>query len=484
MKKLRFVGRGAVIGVVVGVGFFFLAAIPVVSSDRADAADTATELDTEALDELDQLAQSAVSSDPKVAVQARDALRAGGRDGLERLFTVHEEFANNPQSGEMIDDAAFNRWREAVEVVSRQKDGHLSRLYWHTNLDQAMATAERENKMILSLRLLGNLDDELSCANSRFFRTVLYADPTVSRVLRERFVLHWEPVRPVPKITVELGDGRRIERTITGNSLHLVLDSRGRVISAIPGLTAPQSFIGELTYLTRSSFWLSYEGESASPPYQLIHQGNLNRLAERWYELSTDATDVATTTAAHDPPESNTPHGIPNLINNPGDEQVIPAVRAAATPRGKFPTERMLLAQLERPNVTWSEPNLDDPEWSRVIGRIRSQTDLSDTTRMLMAQHRFGDTFDPHDPVQRAILNEVVDTFTQALAEDTAINLFSIQRQIHVWLLAEGPPTDTQQFIDRVYAELFESPLDDPWMGLVADHVYTALPMEGLVDPY
>ena len=44
------------------------------------------------------------------------------------------------------------------------------------------------------LRLLGRLDDELSCANSRFFRTALDANAEVSAYLREHYVLtlqHW-----------------------------------------------------------------------------------------------------------------------------------------------------------------------------------------------------------------------------------------------------------------------------------------------------
>src|SRR6185295_13345493 len=93
---------------------------------------------------------------------------------------------------------------------------------------------------------LGKLTDELSCANSRFFRTVLYSNEEVSRALRERFVLHWRSVRPVPKITIDMGDGRKICRTITGNSAHYVLDADGRVIDAIPGLYGPKAFLREI----------------------------------------------------------------------------------------------------------------------------------------------------------------------------------------------------------------------------------------------
>ena len=35
--------------------------------------------------------------------------------------------------------------------------------------------------------------------DSRFFRTLLYADPAVARAMREGFVLHWQSVRPAPR---------------------------------------------------------------------------------------------------------------------------------------------------------------------------------------------------------------------------------------------------------------------------------------------
>ena len=56
-------------------------------------------------------------------------------------------------------------------------------------------------------------------------------------------MLHWKSVRPVPKITIDFGDGRVVERTITGNSIHYVLDADGNVIDGIPGLYGPRAFL-------------------------------------------------------------------------------------------------------------------------------------------------------------------------------------------------------------------------------------------------
>jgi hypothetical protein len=133
-----------------------------------------------------------------------------------------------------------------LDQVCAQKDAHTSLLYWFTDLPEALAEARRTARPVLSLRLLGRLDEELSCANSRFFRKLLYPEAQVNQLLRERFVLHWQSVRPVPKVTIDFGDGRRVERTLTGNSAHLVLDTQGRVADALPGLVDPDTFVSEL----------------------------------------------------------------------------------------------------------------------------------------------------------------------------------------------------------------------------------------------
>src|ERR1700749_421540 len=97
---------------------------------------------------------------------------------------------------------------------------------WHTDIHAAVHDATRTNRPILSVRLPGRLDEEYSCANSRYFRTLLYPEPRVREAM-SGFVLHWQSLRPVPKVTIDFGDVRALVRTITGNSLHAVLRSDG-----------------------------------------------------------------------------------------------------------------------------------------------------------------------------------------------------------------------------------------------------------------
>src|SRR5262249_29402307 len=192
-------------------------------------------------------------------------------------------------------DPEWQRLTAALDWVSRQRDSYASRLYWYTDFEQAKAAARASRKPILSLRLLGNLTDEFSCANSRFFRSILYANTTVSAFLRENFVLHWKSVRPAPRVTIDFGDGRKIERTLTGNSIHYVLDYDGRPVDAIPGLYGPAAFLRALDQAL-SAFHLIERGGPARDASLVAYHQRAGELA--WAHFK---TDISQTGARLDP---------------------------------------------------------------------------------------------------------------------------------------------------------------------------------------
>lgn len=170
-------------------GFVLANAVPVFAEDAGDP--------------FRALALRAVAEDPLESGPAIAALRARGPAGLEALFNVHAGMLQQHKlrSFAPIDPAKELRWRRlcaALDAVGQQRDCEASRLYWFTELERAKEAARASGKPILSLRLLGNLNEEFTCANSRFFRTTLYANAKVSQYLRDHFVLHWKSVRPVP----------------------------------------------------------------------------------------------------------------------------------------------------------------------------------------------------------------------------------------------------------------------------------------------
>ena len=183
----------------------------------------------------------------------------GGPEHLASLLTANAEISRMKAglaAGESRPE--WTRLRAEIDAAAHQRDAAWSGLYWRTSLPEALAAAKREGKLVLSLRLLGRLDEELSCANSRFFRTALYANAAVSDELRKNWILHWESVRPAPKVTIDFGDGRTLVRTITGNSLHYVLDADGRATDVLPGLWEPEEFLRRVR-----------GGESSSSPSSL-----------------------------------------------------------------------------------------------------------------------------------------------------------------------------------------------------------------------
>lgn len=91
------------------------------------------------------------SQDAKTRQAAIKQLREMGEGGLETLLRIFEG---------TIFDARRDLIKSAIDQVAAQKYATFSRLYWYTDLAKAQRAAVRAGKPILSLHLLGKLDDE------------------------------------------------------------------------------------------------------------------------------------------------------------------------------------------------------------------------------------------------------------------------------------------------------------------------------------
>ncbi|MBC7852093.1 MAG: hypothetical protein IAF94_01550, partial [Pirellulaceae bacterium] len=112
------------------------------------------------------------------AAAAIGRLRDAGPDGLAALLDakkdIDEQIRRTLATNSPPDySGVLARLSDAIDRVGGAKYCTSSRLYWYTDLEQAKAVARKSSKPILTLRMLGNLSDEFSCANSRFFRTTL-----------------------------------------------------------------------------------------------------------------------------------------------------------------------------------------------------------------------------------------------------------------------------------------------------------------------
>jgi hypothetical protein len=364
-----------------------------------------------------------------------------------------------------------------LDGVSGQRDCSASHLYWYTDFEQAKVVAKAEAKPILSLRLLGKLDEEFSCANSRFFRTTLYANAEVSQYLRDHFVLHWKSVRPVPRVTIDFGDGRKLERTITGNSIHYVLAADGQVIDALPGLYGPKAF---LKGLQRAEI-IAQRTVTVGPEQRTVMLGDYHRA--RAAALSEELRADVQKLSASIPLDLNI---ITLASSNPSSPS--PTAQAAGritASKGRVEQPILDKALPRSAQVESASGGLDDVTWSKLAALHEENSRLDASSRALIRAKNptasdarraaFAKTI-VEDPLLREFRN-----LERSISEDTVRNEYLLHPKIHAWL-ASGEMTNVDELNRKVYAELFLTPDTDPWLGLAPSDTFTALENNGVVQ--
>ncbi|MDQ2855184.1 MAG: hypothetical protein M3R68_02555 [Acidobacteriota bacterium] len=414
----------------------------------------------------ERLSHMAISENPAEAGPAISELRSMGPAGFTSLLLVHGEEIQRHIANPL--EPATPEWLRlsaALDTVSQQRDSYLSRLYWYTDLSQAEAAAKSSGKPILSLRLLGNLNEEFSCANSRFFRTVIYSNADVSKALRERFILHWQSVRPAPRVTIDFGDGRKLERTLTGNSIHYVLDPEGRVIDALPGLYGPDAFLSSLSRAEDVGRRLAgLTGDARQQWLADYHQAAVKSITAAWLEDARRAGGRI--------PESLLPKS-----NGKGTRAVDIAPLAVT----KGITEFSILQAITR-DADSLKAVTDEATWTRIAWRHIADARLDEQSiglvrrqmESLWAQDQTG-------PKPEVKIVSLLQKFQQSIALDTVRNEYMLHTKVHAWLASGLVRDDVETFNEKVYAELFLTPKSDPWLGLFSDDTYVGLQNGGVV---
>jgi len=414
---------------------------------------------------------------PALAVQPPDIaeLRARGPAALEELLSQYDQTPPANRDG----------LAAVIDAVAGQRYATVSRLYWYTDLDRAEQAARQLHRPILALRLLGDLRDDLSCANSRLFRATLYANTEVSAFLRSHFVLYWSTERAVPTVTIDFGDGRKIVRTTTGNSAHYVLDEDGRVLDVLPGLYAPAVFEQELK-------------KSLAFADKIRGMAGWQRLGAvaAYHAAAIDATDRAWQRAA----DAQYLHGSQFLLSS--GELASALARAQAATVSKMMIEVPDLRKIgmmspgEIPNdaAMWSA--IGQKVWNivdhgtapaqapqargRGKPRVPASMVLDAASRALVAQlHNEGPA---GQRATGAELDAVIARLEQHIVADTAQNQFTLRQTIRHQML-EQPDADFATLNAWVYENVFATPKADPWLGLVPRTEFTGLPGDGVVMP-
>lgn len=412
---------------------------------------------------LEVLAQKAISKRTSESSRAIAELRSMGPAGLDALIRSHaaeiDRYTNEPLTPPT---ANWLRLSSAIDSVSQQKDSYLSGLYWYTDLAQARAEARATGKPILSLRLLGRLGEEYSCANSRFFRAILYSSAEVSALLRERFVLHWQSVRPAPRVTIDFGDGRKLERTLTGNSIHYIIDSEGRVIDALPGLYGPAAFRRALNDARDTFVKLhSLNNSARTRVLEDYHRGSIRRITSDWLA---DLRNVGGKVPAH----------LIRQSPNPDSPRALEAAPLAVT---KMVTEVSILRAITRDAEALGAVT-DDEAWTS-IARLHIEDARLDNRSLGLIQRQLREVL-ATNAAEGINLSKLIETLQLSVALDTVRNDYMLRTKLHSWLTVDPARNNLEAFNEKVYRELFLTPRSDPWLGLFSPETYVALENGGL----
>jgi hypothetical protein len=407
--------------------------------------------------------RQAMSENPSESAEAIAVLRSQGIDGVQAFFNAYKNELQLSQFS--TTDRKQQKLRATLDAICQQRDCYASQLYWYTDLAQAKATAKATGKPILSLRLLGRLDADLSCANSRFFRIALYPNAQVSKVLRDRFILHWQSVRPAPKITIDFGDGRTLERTITGNSIHYVLNAEGQPIEALPGLYSPQSFLG---WLSRSQqAHQEYSRLNGQQQADFLRQYHRDRLAQIQTNWTADLSKLGISLP------------LPNAAENPTTNNPPTAIAAAPVAMTKMAVERPILRSMSEERQQALQTATNDTLWPKIAELYLADSRLDANSQALMRLKNLK-AFSPNSQADADPLSRVLPNFERNMALDTVRNEYLLHTQLHEWFIAGADTNNVDTLNEKVYAQLFLTPSSDPWLGLLPIDAYTGIDNEGI----
>ncbi len=365
--------------------------------------------------------------------------------------------------------AARTALAEQIDKVAAQKYATVSRLFWHTDLDAAEAEAARTKKPILALRMLGRLDEDLSCANSRFFRATLYANKAVSAYLKNNFVLYWSSEREVPKVTIDFGDGRTIESTTTGNSAHYILDATGAVLDVLPGLYSPRAFTAELAKsLAQAKAVARAPSHERRQKIIAYHQAKLAEISDAAAKLSVHTLRGQRVSA----------------------EMAVSLAQRATMSKAyvEVPQLRQItraeLAAIDEDEVaTWA--SFGAQLWPAEINEARAMQVALPRGELPPIQ-----VFDEqslalidtlHGDAPATTKAQMLERLALSVRADSALNQLRLRTQIAAHL-AKGT-TDFTEVNDFIYANVFHTPKSDPWLGLHTRTVFTGLPGDGVTMP-
>jgi hypothetical protein len=255
---------------------------------------------------------------------------------------------------------------------------------------------------------------------------VLLSKPEVARFIQDNFVPCWESVRPVPKVTVDFGEGRKLQRTLSGNTVISICLPDGRVVDAFPGVYTPEDFlpqVRETLTMLRQAAREADDGAGVSARVLEWHRLRLT-LGDQTGGIQAYASKMAV--------ESPLLRAMRLYPPSSGDVQ------------GAWEASQAVSDPLTNPKAALAA----------VSARIEDVSKKPASPEEL--QRRFGRGQDL-TPEQLGDL---------ALKQDSQTSVVLIRPAVHLLFAGYGSLPDARTCRDAVYKEIIHTPVDDPYLGL------------------
>jgi hypothetical protein len=269
---------------------------------------------------------------------------------------------------------------------------------------------------------------------------VLFSQPELAAWMSDSFECAWEPLRDVPRVSIDFGEDRVVRRTLHGNVVTWICDAEGRALDALGGLYAAAPYRARLEQAALLATYLAQQTDPAAraAAFHDYHARQAERTAAGGAPLVVGVppvsafakvvTERATELAIVDPSAPRSSIGASKGAVEVRFEQALgapaPALGARSPALSKFSTERPLERALA-PAVA-----LDVPR-----------------------------------PSGRTVAAPGVRADKGLLEQDTTLGETRFRPAIHR-LLAESGSVPYASLTKSVYRDVLRVDLDDPWLGL------------------
>jgi hypothetical protein len=261
---------------------------------------------------------------------------------------------------------------------------------------------------------------------------VLLSDPDVIRFVNENFIPCWQMVRPVPQVTIEFGDGRRLQRTLGGNTIIEICLPDGRVVDSYPGLYTPGDLLNEV--------------------------GQALELVRTLRPSPTDDGVAAQVSAWHRA-RLAAPPAAPVRLSIEKAMVESPLLRALRTNPGTLPPTDLLTRELGRSRATVEEGEAPDAAFARLSRQLEDVSKQPATVEQL--RQRFFLLPEDRRPTPEQ-LGEM------ALRVDSRTNVNWVRPAVHLLFAGYADLPEGLACRDTIFKQLLHIPVDDPYLGLAS----------------